>query len=94
MDESHLLAAVSIRSGQDPALTRVSQEYVDAEEDAKSNKGKQSDGYEEGVEDVPVATGGCQHNGHSLSTTGALAKRHQPRLRWARKIVSEVRKSS
>jgi hypothetical protein len=41
-----------------------------------------------------VATGDCQHSGLSLSAVRTLAKHHQQRLRWRRKVHSKVRKSS
>ena len=68
-----------------------SQEYMNTNEDSQGNKGEQTDGQEKNIQDLRVATGDCQHSGHSLSATGAIAKHHQQRLRRSWKVHPKVR---
>jgi hypothetical protein len=53
-----------------------SEECVNADEDGQRNKGEQTDGQENNIQDFRVAAGNCQHSGLSLSATGAFAKHH------------------
>ena len=48
-------------------MANASQEYADADDNDKSNKGKQADNYEKNAEEFHVAAGDCQHSGLSLS---------------------------
>ena len=73
-------------------MANCRQEYVDTDEDGQGSKHEQAEGQENNIQDFRVATGDCQHGGHSLSAPWTLAKHHQQRLRRRRKIHPKVRK--
>jgi hypothetical protein len=46
------------------------QKDVDADRDPHNNNGEQANEYEKNAGDFHVATGDCQHRGHSVSFAG------------------------